>query len=167
MATVADTSGSKQNLLVRSIVVAGLIIFVLHLLDSTILFTQVFKTPLIIVTQFIAAGLLGGAAYMGGIGTALLGLFLHLVISLVVAAVFLVAVQRLSVLRRNVLIGAVLYSIAVHWVLLFVVIPLSAIPAADPPPPLGLLLIWGAVGHFLTVGLPLVFVARRNLLGSE
>jgi len=167
MSTMADTSVNKQNSLARAIIVAGLIIFVLHLVDSTILFTQVFKTPLIIVTQYIAAGLLGGAAYMGGIGTALLGLFLHLVISLVVAAVFMVAVERLSVLRRNVLIGAVLYSIVIHWVLLFVVIPLSAIPPADPPPPLGLLLIWGAIGHILTVGLPLVFVARRNGIGSE
>ena len=48
--------------------------------------------------------------------TALLGLILHLVFSLVIAAVFMLAATRLSVLRRNILLGGLLYGVVVYFV---------------------------------------------------
>lgn len=113
--------------------------------------------------QFIASGLLGLAAFAGGLGSALLGLRLHAVFTLVIAAVFIVAARRLPVLRRHLILGGLLYGVVVYFVMNFIVTPLSA-----APPPQGITLaviVEGIIGHALTIGLPLAFSARRNANG--
>jgi uncharacterized membrane protein YagU involved in acid resistance len=113
--------------------------------------------------QFIASGLLGLAAFAGGLGSALLGLMLHAVFTLAIAAVFILAATRLPVLRRNLLLGGLLYGVVVYFVMNFVVTPLSA-----APPPEGITLaviVEGIIGHALLIGLPLAVIARRNANG--
>jgi hypothetical protein len=144
---------------VSSIVVAGLIIAVLRQLDVYVVFGLLQQVPYIVLLQFIASGLLGLAAFAGGLGSALLGLLLHVVFSLVIAAVFILAATRLPVLRRNLILGGMLYGVVVYFVMNFVVTPLSAAPPAEG-------IIWaviveGIIGHALTIGLPLAFITRR------
>jgi hypothetical protein len=164
MSTSADKPVNRRNTLVGPIVVAGLIIAVLRQFDTFVVFGLLLKVPYIIQLQFIASGILGMAAFAGGLGSALLGLILHLVFSLVIAAVFMLAATRLSVLRRNIILGGLLYGVVVYFVMNFVVTPLSA-----APPPEGIVLaviVEGIIGHAVLIGLPLAFIARRNANGS-
>jgi uncharacterized membrane protein YagU involved in acid resistance len=144
--------------------VAGLIIAVLRLLDVFVVYGLLLKVPFMVQLQFIASGLLGGAAFAGGLGSALLGLLLHVAFSLVIAAIFVLAAARLPVLRRNLILGGLLYGIVVYFVMNFVVTPLSAAP---PPEAIIMwVIVEGIIGHALTIGLPLAFIARRNANGS-
>jgi uncharacterized membrane protein YagU involved in acid resistance len=155
---------NRRNTLVGSIVMGWLIIMVLRQLDVFVVYGLLFKVPYIVQLQFIASGILGMAAFAGGLGTALLGLILHLVNSLVIAAVFIVAATRLAALRRNIILGGLLYGVVVYFVMWFVVTPLSA-----APPPEGQVLaviVEGIIGHAVLIGLPLAFIARRNANGS-
>src|SRR4029453_10253013 len=101
MATLADRPLTLRSTLVGSIVVAGLIIAVLRHLDRLVVFGLLLKVPYLVQLQFIASGLLGLAAFAGGLDSALLGLMLHAVFSLVIAALFILAATRLPVLRRT------------------------------------------------------------------
>jgi uncharacterized membrane protein YagU involved in acid resistance len=113
---------------------------------------------------FIASGLLGVAAFAGGLGSALLDLTLHVVFSLVIAAVFMLAATRLPVLRRNLTLGGLLYGVVVYFVMNFVVTPLSAAP---PPEGINLaVIVEGIIGSALLIGLPLAVIARRNANGA-
>jgi uncharacterized membrane protein YagU involved in acid resistance len=146
-------------------VLAGLIIAVLRQLDVFIVFSLLLKVPYLVLLQFIASGLLGPAAFAGGLGSALLGLLLHVVFSLVIAAIFIVAATRLPVLRRNLVLGGLLYGVVVYFVMNFVVTPLSAAPPAE-----GITLpviVEGIIAHALTIGLPLAFVTRQQANGSR
>ena len=161
MSAIADQPVTMRNTLVGPIVVAGLIIAVLRQLDVFVVFSLVLKVPYVVLLQFIASGLLGPAAFAGGLGSALLGLMLHVLFSLVIAAVFMLAATRLPVLRRNLIFGGPLYGIVVYFVMNFVVTPLSAAP---PPEGITLAVIGeGIIGHALLIGLPLAFIARRNI----
>ena len=164
MATLADRPLTLRSTLIGSIVVAGLIIAVLRQLDVLVVFGLLLKVPYLVQLQFIASGLLGLAAFAGGLGSALLGLMLHVVFSFVIAALFILAATRLPVLRRKLILGGLLYGVVVYFVMNFVVTPLSA-----APPPQGITLaviVEGIIGHALLVGLPLAFIARRNANGS-
>jgi uncharacterized membrane protein YagU involved in acid resistance len=151
-------------MLIGPIVAAGFIIAVLRLLDTFVVYGLLLKVPFLVQLQFIASGVLGEAAFAGGLGSALLGLLLHLGFSLVIAAVFILAAARLPVLRRNLTLGGLMYGVVVYFVMNFVVTPLSA-----APPPEGILLaviVEGIIGHALLIGLPLAVIARRNAIGG-
>ena len=160
MATLADRPVTLRGTLVGPIVVAGLIIAVLRQLDVFVVYGLLFRIPYIVLLQFIASGILGEAAFAGGLGSALLGLILHVVFSLVIAAVFILAAARLPVLRRNLTLGGLLYGVVIYFVMNFVVTPLSAAP---PPEAVAVwVIVEGIIGHALLIGLPLAFIARRN-----
>src|SRR5215471_13488435 len=78
------------------------------------------------VLRFIAGGLLGKAALAGGASIALLGLVLQLAMSLVIAAIYVLASRWLPALRRFWLAGGLAYGVAVFFVMNYVVMPLSA-----------------------------------------
>ena len=163
MTAVANRPLTLRSTLVGSIVVAGLLIAVLRQLDVYIVFGLLQQVPYIVLLQFIASGLLGLAAFAGGLGSALLGLLLHIVFSLVIAAVFIMAATRLPVLRRNLILSGLLYGVVVYFVMNFVVTPLSAAPPAE-----GITLpviVEGIIAHALTIGLPLAFITRRQTNG--
>ncbi|OHC36783.1 hypothetical protein [Rhodanobacter soli] len=85
--------------------------------------------PLIIL-RAIASGLLGRAAFQGGLPVAALGLGLQWAMSLLIAAIFVFAAARMSWLGRRWITAGVLYGVAVFVVMEYVVVPLSA--AATP-----------------------------------
>lgn len=114
---------------------------------------------LIVVYQYIASGALGSAAFEGGVPTALLGLFFHFVISLAVAAVFILSADRIPLLRRHAIVGSLVYGVGVFIVMNMIVLPLTAVPPL--PAPTMPELIVNILDHVLIVGLPLGILVRR------
>ncbi len=84
-----------------------------------------FVSPLLIL-HFIAGGLLGKAALAGGAAVELLGLALQWVMSLMIAAVYLVACGWLPILRRRWIGGGLAYGVVIFLVMNYAVVPLSA-----------------------------------------
>jgi hypothetical protein len=160
MAAIANTPINKRNSLIRSIALGGIIIGTLHITIQHFLFYTVLgKAPFISVMQYIASGAMGNAAFAGGLATALLGVFFHYLISFVVAGVFIVSAARIPLLRRNVIVGSLLYGIAAFFVLNNIVVPLSAAPELVRPP---FEIIELIVEHALLIGLPLGLLIRSN-----
>src|SRR6185437_7840972 len=83
------------------------------------------KDP-IFISQFIAGGLLGRDALAGGLQTAALGLVLQWAMSIVIAAIYVVASRRLPVLRSRWPAMGLLYGVPVYFVMTYLVVPLSA-----------------------------------------
>ena len=95
---------------VRALVTGTLIVGVLDILDAFIFFGLRGARPLGIL-QSIASGVLGRAAYQGGIRTALLGLLLHFFIAFGVVATYLAATRIVPGLNRRPWIYGPLYGL--------------------------------------------------------
>lgn len=108
--------------------------------------------------QTIASGLLGSAAYDGGMPVAALGLILHFAMALLIAAIFYLASRSLPMLVRHAPAAGVLYGIGVFLVMRLVVLPLSAFPHPVTFAPLASSLDLGS--HMFFVGLPIALATR-------
>jgi predicted ABC-type sugar transport system permease subunit len=78
----------------KAIVVGGLLAGLFDMSYALIWFSGVKGLPWMKVPQSVAAGLIGTAAFDGGLGTVFLGLGLHWLISFVWATIFVVGVRR-------------------------------------------------------------------------
>jgi uncharacterized membrane protein YagU involved in acid resistance len=83
--------------------------------------------PPTVILQAIASGLLGKSAFGGGLATAGLGLMLQWSMSVLIAAVFVVASRWMPILRRRWIAAGLAYGVVVFFVMNYVVLPLSAI----------------------------------------
>jgi len=144
----------------RAIVAGGLIVAVLDAANALVAYNLAFGMKPLAIYQFVASGLLGPAAFTGGLATGLLGLAIHFLIAFTAAGLFVIASERLPQLRRDALGWGLLYGVVVFAVMSFIVIPLSRIPPSTPSLPL---LLDGLIAHALLVGLPISLVARRYL----
>jgi hypothetical protein len=161
MSTNASTTLNNRNSLLRSMLLGGIIVGTLHLIiQQFLVFSLLYNNPFISVLQYLASGALGNAAFAGGLATALLGVFFHYLVSLVVAGVFVLSADRIPLLRRHVIVGSLLYGIGVFIVMNFIVLPLSAAPGLPPPTPFQLIEL--IIEHALVIGLPLGILIRRN-----
>jgi hypothetical protein len=161
MTTIASTTLINRNSLLRLSVIGGVISGFLHfLIQQGIVFGLILKTPIISSLQYVASGIMGDAAFTGGLATALLGLVLDFIMITIMAGVFIFSVDRIPLLRRNVILGSILYGFGIFIVMNLIVLPLSAAPAL-PAPPLWLL-IELVLQHILLIGLPLGILVRRN-----
>lgn len=113
--------------------------------------------PLIIL-QAIASGLLGRAAFHGGLPVSLLGLALQWAMSLLIAAVFVFAARWLPELRRRWAAAGLAYGVAIYVVMNYLVVPLSAAPFKAPA---GFAAIGANLLAMLLFGLIVAFFARR------
>ena len=160
MATASSLSLATRTSLLRPIVLGGMFIFISQIIHQWITVTLVQGNPYILVWQYIASGILGAAAFEGGIATALVGLLLHLIISVVIAGVFILSADRIPLLRRHPIPSSLLYGFGVFVVMNMIVTPLSAAPPL--PPPTIPWLVEALIEHIVVVGLPLGILARRN-----
>jgi len=110
------------------------------------------------ILQSIAAGLLGPAAFRGGLRTAVLGALLHFFIAFVAAAVYYAASRKARVLVQRPFISGVLYGIGVYLFMNYVVLPLSAAPKGRFVLSMALVVV---IVHMLCVGLPIALAVRR------
>lgn len=161
MSTIASTSLSNRNSFLRTTVIGGLILGMLHLIiQSWFVYSFLEKTPFISVLQYVASGAMGNAAFTGGLATALLGLVLDFFMTTVMAFVFILSVDRIPLLRRHLIPGSLLYGFGVFIVMNFIVLPLSAAPTL-PAPPMWLF-IEMILEHILLIGLPLGILMRQH-----
>ena len=142
----------------ETIVLGGLAIGVLDFLDATLFFGLYFAVPFQRVWQGVSAGLLGSeAARAGGWNTAVLGILLHFVVAFCMAAVYYAAARNIPFLIDRPVISGLIFGVAAHLAMKYVVIPLSAIGAIAPynlPNFLN-----AVIGHALLVGLPVALIA--------
>jgi len=122
-------------------------------------------TPPHQILQYIASGLVGRAAFEGGLATTLLGTALHFFNSFVIFAVYLAASRRFPALVRHPVACGLLYGAGVHLLMAYVVIPLSAAPRRGAFNPW--LFLHGVVSQALVVGLPCAFVSRAAAPASS
>ena len=116
-----------------------------------------------IILRFIAGGLRGKAALQGGAGAVWLGLLLQWAMSLVIAAVFVLAAVRLRWMTARWILAGLAYGVVVFVVMNYAVMPVSA---------------WHRINHFtpmkfaenlvamLVYGSIIAFCARRFLGAS-
>jgi hypothetical protein len=142
---------------IRAIVYATLIAGALDATDGVVFFGLHGLNP-IQVLQYIASGLLGAPSFRGGFATAGLGVLVHFAIALVVAAIYILASRRISVLHSHWVMFGLAYGAAVWAVMNLVVLPLTAVA---PSHITTAALLNGVLGHALFVGLPIAFFARK------
>lgn len=161
MSTIASTAPTTSNSLLRLSVIGGLIIGLLHLvIQVDVVYDLLLKSPFIGSLQYVTSGVMGDTAFAGGLATALLGVILEFVMTIIIAGVFFLSADRIPLLRRHVIPGSLLYGFGVFVVMNFIVLPLSAAPTL-PAPPMWLL-IEIILEHILLIGLPLGILVRRN-----
>ena len=108
--------------------------------------------------QGIAAGLLGKAAFQGGLTTAALGLLCHFAIAMSWAAIYFAVSRRVRFLVEHAVASGVLYAVIIYFIMNYVVVPLSAIG----PRPFVLSHAFLAAGILIPcVGLPIALVVER------
>jgi len=90
----------------------------------------------IFILHVIAGGLVGkAAAFSGGTNTAAIGLLLQWGMSIIIAAIYVIASRAIPILARSWLVGGLIYGAGVFFVMNYVVVPLSAyhhVPSFTP-----------------------------------
>jgi uncharacterized membrane protein YagU involved in acid resistance len=117
--------------------------------------------------QMIASGLLGEAAFSGGLKAAVLGAVLHFAISIAAAALYLWAALRHRALTGHWLVGGVVFGVLAYLVMNLIVVPLSH--AANPDFSLGMV-VKELLAHTVLFGVPIAGIVRafaRNEQDSE
>jgi len=166
MSTITASSFTTNNSLLRLSVIGGIITGLLHIVTQVgVVYGLLLKNPFIVSLQYVASGAMGDAAYAGGLTTALLGLILEFVITIIIAGIFIFSAGRITLLQKNVIVGSLLYGFGVFIVMNFIVRPLSAARAL-PAPPMWLL-IEIVLEHILLIGLPLGILVRRNANANQ
>lgn len=154
----------RRNPAVFAILVGGLIAATLDI-TYAIGFSAWRGVPPMRLLQSVASGLLGAASYEGGTATATLGLVLHYLMALVIAAIFYFASRRLTFLTRNPITWGALYGIVVYAVMNLVVLPLSAFP--HPLKFVPIVVITGLLVHMFCIGVPISLATRRAWLTAS
>jgi|SRR5580698_958381 hypothetical protein len=81
----------------------------------------------IVILHAIASGVLGPAAFHEGTSSAVLGLILQWLMSLLIAAIFVIGVRWLPALQRRWAAAGLIYGVVIFGVMNYVVVPLSAV----------------------------------------
>ena len=118
------------------------------------------------VLQYIGSGLIGSSAFDGGWATAAVGLAVHFGLTTIMAALFVLAAQRWTVLLQKPWPAGLIYGALLYGTMFYVIVPhLSAAQGWKTPQG-----FWSnlgaAMGHGFFVGLPIASVAR-HFLGQQ
>jgi uncharacterized membrane protein YagU involved in acid resistance len=117
------------------------------------------RSPLVILLV-IASGLLGKASFQGGMPAAALGLVLQWLMSLIIAAIYVLASNRIPELKQHWIAGGLAYGAGIFVVMNYVVVPLSEIGRI---PQFTWWTLGGNILAMLGFGLLIAFFARGSL----
>jgi hypothetical protein len=146
----------------KAIVVGGLLAGLCDMSYALIWFSGVKGVPWMKVPQSIASGLIGKAAFDGGLGTVFLGLGLHWLISIAWATIFVIAARRfLPALLRNPFPTGLLYGAFIYFFMNWVVLPLGAMHTKPHFAPWDTWLTGLAV-HMFGIGLSISLSAAKT-----
>lgn len=118
----------------RPIVVAALIAGAADLIYAVIHIGGYYNLSAMQIFQSIARGVLGPETTTGGWGSASLGLFLEFVLTLIMAAAYIVPAQWIADLRKFWWVLGPAYGIVVMVAMYVVVLPLSAVHGSSALP---------------------------------
>ena len=141
-----------------AILIGGLVAGTLDIVYA-ITFSALRGTPPQSLLQFVASGLLGQASFEGGPATAALGLLLHYLMMLLIAAIFYGLSRQLTFLVRKPIVWGPLFGFLVYWVMNLVVMQLSATPVKWRFIPISF--ATGIVVHMFCIGLPIAWFASK------
>ncbi|HYS54791.1 MAG TPA: hypothetical protein VER58_13625 [Thermoanaerobaculia bacterium] len=110
------------------------------------------------IFQSIAAGLLGPAAFRGGLRTESLGLALHFFIAFVIVLVYWLAIKIAPALAQRTILYGAIYGVGVYLFMNYIVIPLSAATRSRFLLPW---VVWSVIVHAFLIGVPATFFARK------
>jgi hypothetical protein len=119
------------------------------------------RNPIVIVLV-IASGLLGKASFQGGLPAVILGLVLQWLMSLLIAAIFVLVSNRIPELKQHWILAGLAYGIGIFVVMNYLVVPLSEIGHLPQ------FTAWTFGGNLLAMlgfGLLVAFFARGSLSG--
>jgi len=148
----------------RAVLLGGSIAGTLDILFA-ITFAAVNGVTPVKLLQTVASGLLGKAAFDGGVPTAILGLAGHFGMSYLWATLFVAAASRVTPLVSKPALTGPIFGILVFFTMRLVVLPLSAFPYPIVFNPLS----WGLdlLSHMFFFGLPIAFAAARAIRGRR
>jgi uncharacterized membrane protein YagU involved in acid resistance len=112
--------------------------------------------------QTVASGLLGTAAFTGGIPVAALGLALHFFMSFAWAGAFLALARLVPAFTLHPLLSGIIFGAFVFFAMRLVVLPLSAFPYPVTFKPIATTL--DLLSHTLLFGVPIAWAIQRALL---
>lgn len=162
-AVASDVSlhqGGRRAL--RTIFAAGLLAGAFDIMYAFTIWGMRGVSP-IRIGQSIAAGLLGKeAALSGGATTGMLGLLLHFLMAMVMAAVYYAAARNMPLLVKRAVSCGIAYGLMIYGAMNYIVLPLSAIKASGGGGPL-YIAVTGILVHMFLVGLPIALITRRAL----
>jgi uncharacterized membrane protein YagU involved in acid resistance len=119
------------------------------------------RSPLAILAV-ISSGLLGKASFQAGLPAVVLGLVLQWLMSLIIAAVYVLLGNRFPELKQHWIAGGLTYGVGVFVVMNYVVVPLSEIGRI---PQFTSWTFGGNLVAMLGFGLLIAFFARGSLSG--
>jgi hypothetical protein len=111
------------------------------------------------ILQAIASGLLGKSAFDAGSVTVALGLVLQWAMSIVIAAIFVVATRWRPLLKRYWVKAGLAYGVGIFLAMNYLVLPLSAI---GHPPRFRVVYFIENVAAMLLFGIIVAFFARER-----
>jgi hypothetical protein len=148
----------------RPLILGALTVAFLDGLDAVVFFGFRGVQPARIF-QGIASGLLGKAAFEGGMGTVVLGLILHVFIASCIVTTFYFVSRRAPALVQRPFLFGPLYGLLVYLIMTQIVLPLSAVGPSHRSLPV---IINGVLIHLVGVGTPAALAARAaNRSGKD
>lgn len=144
-------SPATNGRIVRATLVAG----TLDILAATGLTLYYGRRTVSEMLAYVASGPFPGVP-VRGLPVALLGLAVHYTLMAVMAAVFVLAADRVTWLRRQPVAAGVAYGL-----LTFVVMNLIVVPLRFGVMPSAAAVVTQLFCHIVLVGLPIAFIARR------
>ena len=144
---------------VRAIVAGGLVAGVLDAIFAVVAYVFVLRAFGIVgVLQYIASGLIGNAAFAGGLPTAALGVGIHFFLAFGFAALYYVVSRRVAALRDRAVPIGIVYGVAIWLFMDLLVLPQTGTPKS---PFNGALFVSFLIDHALFVGLPIALAVQR------
>lgn len=143
-----------------AILLGGVVAGALDIAYACVHYGLVYEIPPTRIFQSVAAGVYGReAARAGGIETASIGLVLHFLMTILMAAFFVAWTRMLPALNRWPLLAGPTYGLAIFALMQFVVLPLSAAGGGNHPE--GQFLFGGVLIHAFGVGYVIALIAKR------
>lgn len=153
----ADPFAVPQMLATKTILTAGAVAGALDLALAVTFFT-IRGAPLNAVPQAIASGLFGQRALHAGASATTLGIGLHFLIAIVVAAIYYLLSRTIKLLNHQPILSGTVYGLAVYVVMQDIVVPLSAQPHSHPSTAW---LLLNLASHVVLVGITISLITRR------
>ena len=113
------------------------------------------------VWKYVASGMVGMAAFTGGGGMVVLGLFCHFLVAFTVTIILFFLYPTVKRLRLPVFITGAIWGLVVWTVMYWIVTPLSGTPPGRAPFEL-VKVIPQLLIHIFLVGLPMTMVIHRH-----